>query len=162
MQAQKTSVSLNNLKITIKYFFLFFCVRSFILPAQNIDSLKVELNKTTNDTSRLNILFILAENIEDEKIWIRYNDTALSLAEKLSRNANSKIALKGKAGIASAYNNTGFFFSTLGDVEKAIEYYQKSLKILQEINDLEGVAFTFNNLKLFLRRRGRNKGRQYY
>ena len=83
MHKQKTSVSLNILKIKAKYLLSFIVsLLSFINNAQNIDSLKLELKKPVNDTTKLNTLFILIESIEDEEVWTLYNDTGLTLAEK--------------------------------------------------------------------------------
>jgi len=46
----------------------------------------------------------------------------------------------------SLYNNLGIVFKEKKDFDKALNYYEKSLKIREEIKDSNGLAQTLNNL----------------
>ncbi len=56
--------------------------------------------------------------------------------------------------MASDYGNLGIVYQTRGDLDKAIEYYEKSLVINQELGRKEGVAIQYNNLGRVYRTRG--------
>ena len=46
----------------------------------------------------------------------------------------------------SSLNNLGIAYKSLGDYQKAIDYYQQSLQIFEEIGERSGIAKSFNNL----------------
>ncbi len=50
--------------------------------------------------------------------------------------------------IAAICNNLGTIVDRLGEWDKAIEYYEKSLKIKEKLGDFQGMAQTYNNLGL--------------
>ena len=45
-----------------------------------------------------------------------------------------------------SYGNLGNVYQSLGDYQKAIEYYKKHLKIAQEIGDRSGEGGAYGNL----------------
>src|ERR1043166_5591835 len=47
-----------------------------------------------------------------------------------------------KAGESVALNNTGIIYSRIGQPQKALEYYEKSLPLRREVRDREGEATT--------------------
>src|ERR1700739_195804 len=47
-----------------------------------IDSILTLYHKSNSDTAKLELLSLLAENIEDDNIWVRYNRLIYSLACK--------------------------------------------------------------------------------
>jgi tetratricopeptide (TPR) repeat protein len=51
-----------------------------------------------------------------------------------------------KIGIAYSLNNIGVFYGRRGKNEKALEYFDRSLKIQEEIGDKQGAAFTLGNI----------------
>ncbi len=135
-----------------KYFSisLIFCLSNLISVAQDktVDSLVFVLKTNISDTSKLSILFQLAETINDEKVWPLYNERGYELAKKLAQSADEKIRTKGKKGIGDALNNFGFIAQNKGDLNKALQYHLQSLKIRQAIGDKLGIATTYNNLGL--------------
>ena len=48
--------------------------------------------------------------------------------------------------MADSYNNIGTIFSDQGNNEKALEYYEKSLKIFELIGDKQGIGDSYNNI----------------
>src|SRR5690349_21701498 len=75
-----------------------------MIPAQRglIDSFLTLYHKEKNDTLRISLLLDLAEAIEEENVWVRYNQIALEMA---TRGGNKRVYLKHKA---AALNNMGF------------------------------------------------------
>ena len=136
-------MSLN--KISYFTFCLFFSVNfslSAQLEAKEGNEIKNYLNvwrdSGINDTLRLESL--------NKAIWLlrNYNiDTALFYCEKSLELAKKK---KITSKIARAINIKGVIFSESGRVKEALELYQESLKLYQEINDLRGITIENNNL----------------
>ena len=95
-------------------------------------------NKLVNDTLRL-------ESINKAiRILIDFDpDSALYYCEKSIKFANQK-DIKNK--LARALNLKGSAMSLKGRKEETLELYQKSQKLYLEINDLNGVAITNNNI----------------
>ncbi len=135
-----------------------FLVLSVFTNAQEIttDSLKSALKFAKNDTIRINILKELIEAENDDKVWVVYNEEMLKLSEKgvVSSTKGSVLHYFYLKGIASAFNNIGFLANNHGDISKALMYYQKSLKIKEEINDRSGIANSLNNIGYIQNSRG--------
>ncbi|MDX9846524.1 MAG: tetratricopeptide repeat protein [Tenuifilaceae bacterium] len=53
-----------------------------------------------------------------------------------------------KRGLSYCYNNIGVAYWNLNDNRKAIEYYQKSLNLKNDIEDKNGVAQGYNNIAI--------------
>lgn len=51
-----------------------------------------------------------------------------------------------KKGISHCYNNIGNVLSDMGNYDKAIEYYLKSLKIKEKLGDKNGIALVYGNI----------------
>jgi serine phosphatase RsbU (regulator of sigma subunit)/tetratricopeptide (TPR) repeat protein len=56
--------------------------------------------------------------------------------------------------LATVYNNLGYLASENGETALCLQYYQKSLKIQQEVNDKNGEATSLNNIGLLMQRVG--------
>lgn len=132
------------------YYICLYLIVSVIVNAQeiSIDSLKSALKFAKNDTIRINILKELIEAENDDKIWVVYNDQMLKLSEKGVASSPSGSILKRfyLKSVASGLNNIGFLANNHGDISKALTYYQKSLKIQEEIKDKGGIANSTNNI----------------
>ncbi|MBL4716528.1 MAG: tetratricopeptide repeat protein [Bacteroidia bacterium] len=48
--------------------------------------------------------------------------------------------------MASTYHNIGGIYDDQGETKRGLEYYFLSLKIQEEINDKEGMAYSYNNI----------------
>ncbi len=127
-----------------------------------IDSIIVSLKTAKDDTNKLVSLSIIAENASDE-IWPVYNNEMGKLAAKLQNSTNVKIKICAKKHLAASLNNKGFFFTERGISYKAILYFNKALKIQQEIRDLEGEAYSLSNLGAIYDSKGEiDKALEYY
>lgn len=127
--------------------FLFPC----LLFGQNkiVDSLKLVLKNTKNDTMRCYILNAMVDNENDDKLWPVYNQQLASIAEKNSTNKSSagkkykKIFLR---YLASAYNNKGYLARLQGNIHATVINYQKGIEIQNKINDNVGIALSYHNI----------------
>ena len=134
-----------------------------VLSAQDgvIDSLKLALKNAKHDTTRCNILGMLAETASDEE-WPLFNEQRLKLAEKNSKTTSSLKPFYLRA-LAGAFINIGLLANQHGDISKALEYYHKSLKIQEEIKNKRGVAICLNNIGVIYNQEGDiAKALQYY
>lgn len=105
-----------------------------------VDSLLGLYHKEKSDTARINLLLDLAEGIEDERVWVHYNQLAYDMARK---GGNKRIYLLYKS---NALNNMGYHAQTIGDNKGAIDLYSQALTIREKINYQEGIANSLNNL----------------
>ncbi len=130
-----------------------FIIFIFILPisvlAQDkmIDSLKIALKNAKHDTTRCNILHELVDVVNQDE-WIVYYNKLLQITEQNLKQTNQLPSLKKKylKHYAYALEGIGYIYDTEGNISKALDYYHKSLKICQELEDKEGVALSLNNI----------------
>ena len=115
-----------------------------VVFAQNTDSLKLALKQVKQDTVRIKLI---KEIGEIESIFrIGYWDTLRIECEKLIVTCPPSEKLFYQKQLAYALNNIGYVADEKGDMQKALEYYNKSLKIQEAINDKEGLARSLNNI----------------
>ncbi|EAY24975.1 serine/threonine protein kinases, putative [Microscilla marina ATCC 23134] len=107
------------------------------------------------DTQRVNLLIALG------KAHIRISSDTLKNLGEAARQLAQKINFK--RGIGEATNNIGISYYFKGNYPKAIEHYQKALKIFQSVQSLRGISSIYNNLGIIQRRQGNNiKALEYY
>jgi two-component system, NtrC family, sensor kinase len=120
------------------------CSLGFAQSRQTIDSLKIQLTKTMPDTSRINVLLKLGKAlglpspIRNADSATRYTNQALELSQKINyRNGEAEaLLILGSINQASSIRVT------------AIENYQKSLKIYEELNDTLGIIRSLRGFSL--------------
>jgi serine phosphatase RsbU (regulator of sigma subunit) len=105
-----------------------------------LDSMLTLYHKATHDSIRLRLLNDFVENCIDEAVWPKYNAFMLKIAES---GDNSTFYLIYQA---AALNNIGYDADNKGNVIKAIEYYNKALKLREKARDKKGIAESTNNL----------------
>jgi serine phosphatase RsbU (regulator of sigma subunit) len=127
-----------------------------------IDSIIAVISNAKEDTNKLVLLSIIAENGSDA-VWPVYNNEMGKLAARLQRSPDQKIRLCSKRHLAASLNNKGFYFTERGVPHKAILYFNKALKIQKEIRDLEGEAYSLSNLGAIYDSKGEiDKALEYY
>lgn len=133
-------------------------------PITPIDSLKQALKEAAHDTTRCKLLNELVETEYDVKIWPVYNEQLKIIAEKnATQSVDKRIKFIYLKYLAGALNNTGFLAVEQGDISKAIEYYDRALKIQKEISDQNGIATSFNNMGFIYNQYGDiSKALEYY
>ncbi|MBN4051177.1 tetratricopeptide repeat protein [bacterium AH-315-M05] len=138
---------------------------SFAQSTTVIDSLNNLLQTAEEDTTKAKAL--------GELVWsyIYSNpDTAFTLAQKeyqlAKRVAASPVKALAKAGkklMVDALIKQGASFYMKGDYPKALEYYYKSLKIAEEIEDEKTKARVYNNMGMIYDEQDKHpKALEYY
>ncbi len=65
--------------------------------------------------------------------------------------------------MSNSLNNIGVIYSTKGDMDKALDYYTKSLKLEEENRNKEGISVSLSNIGMIHKKRGdMNKALEYY
>ena len=92
-------------------------------------------------------LTIICMNYLD--LWGNYT-LLIDLYSKLlpEDHLGNEILLEDKGNHGAILGNLGIAYNNLGDPRKAIEYYEKALKIAQEIGDRRGEGNQLGNLGL--------------
>ena len=114
-----------------------------------IDSLKQVIESAIHDSSIVNA-YLEWDNI----IYISDPELDLQLNKKIieicNENLVNKLSVKSNGFfqniMAGSYNNIGIIYMDQGNYEQALEYYDKNLKICQEIGDKSGMASSYNNI----------------
>ena len=139
--------------IILALFLPFLWKGSGVGATKTIDSLRQVIKTAKHDTTRINAYLAWGEQVYMDK-----PDTALILwQQSLSIADKNLTGFKNLSGLpalkdtllkqkASALNNIGYIYNNQGDIPKAIEYINKSLKIFEEIGDKNSIAISFYNI----------------
>ncbi|MBL4655170.1 MAG: tetratricopeptide repeat protein [Bacteroidia bacterium] len=137
-----------------------------------IDSLKLEYQTATHDTTKINVL-----NSWSKRVYLSHPDSALTLFIKITniceKNLTESLGEKGllndefvkmfKKGVADAYNNIGYIYKHQGEIDKALKYYFLSLKFYEEIKDKKGMSGSYNNIGVIFMTQGKiEKTMEYF
>ena len=95
-------------------------------------------NESIDDTARLDAF--------NKAIWIIKDNNLDSALIFVERSLDYAIERGIKNKIARATNIKGVIFKLKGREKEALEYYQNSLSIYKEINDLRGITIQNNNI----------------
>lgn len=121
-----------------------------------VDSLKLALKTAQHDTTKCIILAQLAETASDEE-WPIFNERLKGIAEfNLKAISQKKLLYKFYIKhLATAYNNMGYLAEVNSDFLKALDYFNKCVKMQEEIGDEIGCANTYNNLGVIYYKQGK-------
>ena len=123
---------------------------------QLLDSTLTLYHTAKIDTLQFSYLSYIVENCSDEQIWPEYNNLLAKLVEqKLAQKITSKqLQNKYLWFYAGALNNQANIFQQKGEIPKALELYNKGLKIYENLGDKIGVAAILNNTGLIYKNQG--------
>ncbi|MBL4655391.1 MAG: tetratricopeptide repeat protein, partial [Bacteroidia bacterium] len=109
-----------------------------------IDSLKVELERVLNDTTRVKVLNDLA--------WEFYQspDSAILLSKQALKLAEDLPPLGERNGffIGNTHNDLGIYYRLTGDYSLSLSHHFKSLKIRETQKDQQGITISLSNIGL--------------
>lgn len=106
-----------------------------------------EYHIAKDDTSKINAIIDIVEESFDDNVYPKYNLWIYRFVQKsLLAHPSPRIKKRLLLFLAGSLNNMGYVYNIKGEIPKALEYYHKSLKISEEIDDKEGVASSFNNI----------------
>ena len=121
---------------------------------QLIDSCLTLYHKAKDDTTKINALSGICENMMDES-WYRYQFFQYELINKIVETHHKKLVSKHlKKSLAFALSNIGYIYNNQGNIPKALEHYGKSLQLQEEIGDKQGIATSLNNIGLIYQNQG--------
>jgi tetratricopeptide (TPR) repeat protein len=76
-----------------------------------------------------------------------YSNKSIQICNTLLKSSTDKENQKKiKKILYSNFNNIGIIYGDQGDYKKAVEYYLKSLKIIEEMGDRKGMAACYTNI----------------
>jgi adenylate cyclase len=143
---------------------LCFAFHSTYCQNSELDSLKLALKLVKNDTSKCTILSNLIESVSIEEIP-QFNTQLLQITENKLKTKNLK---RNEYNFFTKYyaialNNEGYLESNKNNYTKAIEYYERGIKLSEKIDDKKGIALAFNNIGSIYQEQGDVvKGLKYY
>jgi len=115
---------------------------------QVLDSLLKDFNSAKHDTTRADVYVQFSEIL-----YLSNPDTVMPLCEKAielcDKNITKANAVEKRKFLlvkSSACNNIGYIYQNRGDIKLALDYYQRGLKIQEDIGDLKGLAQSLNNI----------------
>jgi serine phosphatase RsbU (regulator of sigma subunit) len=127
------------------------------IHGQNMDSLKIELNKLPNDKQRFDKLNALIDNEYNDTIWPKYNNYAAQIARKyvtentLPKSKNDFFFL---AALSTCISNEGYLFDQKSNYELAIVKYKIGLRLAYLSKDSLQIGTCLNNIGLIESTRG--------
>jgi class 3 adenylate cyclase/Tfp pilus assembly protein PilF len=133
-------------KLEIAISLLFLMVNFQMSEALNVDSLKQIILKNTNDSNHVKALEALSE-----EVYLRFPDSAI--ANMLAAKAISE-KINFNDGIAISYGWLAYLYEQKGSIEKAQEYYEKSLTLYKRLGNKMQVATCLNNIAAIYKDRG--------
>ncbi|HEY1041061.1 MAG TPA: tetratricopeptide repeat protein, partial [Bacteroidia bacterium] len=126
--------------VNIIFLFLFITLLNATIHAQSkeIDSLKIVLKKTTNDSAKAKLMNTLCFQLStiDPVQAQDLGNQAIVLAKKSGY----------KAGLCLAYNNMGILYDQRGIGDSALYFYDKSLVMAREIKNIYLEASALSNI----------------
>tara|TARA_B100000809_G_C15119072_1_gene523567 strand:- start:1109 stop:1771 length:663 start_codon:yes stop_codon:yes gene_type:complete len=133
---------------------------------QRLDSLNNIIEEAKHDTLVAKAYLDLSEIL-----YLINFDTVIVLFEKAveisTRNLEGNITRNERMSfqiiLSGAYNNIGYIYDDQGKVVESLNYYHKSLKIREEINDSLAIAISLNNIGIIYVNQGEtNQALDYY
>ncbi len=140
-------------KFRIVSLFIFLLIL-FPCRSQDTDSLKLILKNAKHDTTRCKVLGSLIESEGDEKVWSLYNDQLLKLCEGNLKTTTGSLHITFLKYYANALSNSGMICDIRGDIPKALDYYERCLKIMEETGAEHDLAGVFNNMAVLYENQG--------
>lgn len=139
-------------------FIFYLSISNSIAQDKTLDSLKLALKNAKHDTTIVGTLFTIAETIYFDmadsavSLWMDASVIAEKNLQKIKRTNPSFTVFK--SYLALCLNDIGFFHENKGNIPKALEYYDKSLKIQEEIGNKDGIATSLNNIGMIYDNQG--------
>jgi adenylate cyclase len=116
---------------------IFLCIKGYSQDSKT-DSLKALIQKTENDTTKVNLLNSVSYNLftSSPAEAIEYGKQALKLS----------VEINFKKGIAYAFKNIGLGYYMQANFLEVLNYWDQSLKVFESLGDKLGVSNILNNL----------------
>lgn len=122
---------------------------------QLVDSCLVVYHGSAHDTIKTQAILTIVEECMADKVWPKYNQWAhVFIQEKLASRPSTSVTRSFKSALASVINNIGFYHYSQGDVLLAMEYFNSSLNLFEEIGNKTEMADVYNNIGVIYDQQG--------
>lgn len=112
-----------------------------------LDSCLYAYHHTKNDTLRVKSLAHYIAKTESDDLWPRYNLILLKdLRESMQRSQSPETMLSLLHLFIVALNDQGFYCDLIGNLPKALRFYEMSLNVATRLNHPSGMATAYNNI----------------
>ncbi len=122
-----------------------------------LDSLLPLYHNAKTDTAKLRVLDVLSSSLGDSKTWHQYSllvyDKTRSMLSDSASFSHSDLDLV-KNYFGNSLQNIGLYYTLHGDKNKALDCYEKSLKVLRETGNKLGISGTLNNMSVVFNQEG--------
>jgi serine phosphatase RsbU (regulator of sigma subunit) len=153
-----------------KHYYLVDSIVSYTIPADDRKYLDEQMKiykSSKSDTVKIQILSALVENLQDEKVWIKYNqllynNSKIKLKTEVDTSKRTYFIYKGSEALA--LNNFGYYYYNFSNnYDLAFDYYNKALNINLSINNFADLITCYSNIANYYQNRGDlNKALIYY
>jgi signal transduction histidine kinase len=142
----------------VLFLFLFSSWAGLAQQAQ-IDSVNAVMRDAKNDTTvaRGYMTLVALMYASHPDTVLPMSNKALSLIDKKLPTANEKEKRSYLFSKAAAFSNIGYASFQHGETDKAMEYFNKGLKIQEELNDPQEIANSLNNIAAIHWKLGENE-----
>lgn len=128
-----------------------------IYDRQLLDSCLNLYHSSNHDTTRVKALNGVCGSMVHED-WTRYQffqyDLINDMLEKYKGTSSSEVIRSLKIDLAFALNNMGFIYKDLGNITTALDYFNRSLALKEEIGDKKGMAVSYSNIGYIFKNQG--------
>jgi len=115
---------------------------------KKIDSLKVALSNSRDDTCKIQILNSLAWQLREVKVdtSIFLCDQAIRLSETLKSSTDAAFVKAAKNAMVVSYGSMGLCYTFKSDYAQSLAFYFKALKIAEDLADKNKIATQLLNI----------------
>lgn len=119
------------------------------------------------DTVKIRVISELVENLQDEKIWIRYNRLLQVQAQAMLKDLTddgSRIYYIYKSAEALALNNFGYYYFNYSNrFDLALAFYNQGMEINEKVKNYDALIHSYSNVGNTYQNQGDlNKALIYY
>lgn len=118
---------------------------------RKIDSLKNLFENEKQDSTKMFLGYLLIKSCNSAALYqegLKYGKAAFDLAEKLQASGTLSEMQLAKKTEGKLCINLGNSYESIADYPNALFYYNKALKLKEELGDKIGMAHAYNNLGL--------------
>jgi serine phosphatase RsbU (regulator of sigma subunit) len=119
--------------------------------SRKVDSLKDLFANEKQDSNRMLLAYQISRACNNAALYSQgqeYGKQAIELAEKLQASGSKSLLFLAKKTEGKVCINLGNSYEDVADYPNALFYYNKALKLKEELGDKPGVAHAYNNIGL--------------
>jgi adenylate cyclase len=111
-------------------------------------------HSTKSDTDKIAALDLICEEMQND-YWKQYQFYQYNFIQNvIEKNKDTKNDYALNKSLSAALNNIAVIYHSEGDLDKALEFNNKSLKIKQDLKDNRGIAASYNNIGMIYKIKG--------